>query len=51
MMLTVDRQIQQCKTVHLTIREAKIKCLSEIIVGFEGDQRELFKSLDTPLKG
>ena len=52
-MLTVDREIyiQQCNTVHHAIREAKTKYLSEIIVGFEGDQKELFKSLDTLLKG
>ena len=51
--LTVDREIyiQQCKTVHLAIRDAKSKYLSEMIVGLEGNQKELFKSLDTLLKG
>ena len=54
MKLTVDREIyiKQCKSVHHAICEAKTKYPSEMIVGFEGDQKELFKSLpDTLLKG
>ena len=49
----MDREIhiQQCKSVHHAIREAKTKYPSEMIMGFEGDQKELFKSLETLPKG